>query len=209
MRWMVAVWVALVASGLALAFAARGAGPLPGDLALSHLFLSCARQRHRVAFVAPCGPGCPGREEVAGGPLYLAGEFHGGAGRGGDQATRGASAPDGRSGAGLRYRGELSVPQHHRVFRRSVSRHDRIPDLAGTVTASRCGRHVRGFAAVAPDEWPLARVRRSALGDRRPRRLASGWRLAHHLDSPPPLVGPPMDGSRRSYEKKKASAAMT
>jgi hypothetical protein len=37
MRWMVAVWVALVASGLALAFAARGAGPLPGDLALSHL----------------------------------------------------------------------------------------------------------------------------------------------------------------------------
>jgi hypothetical protein len=34
---MVAVWVALAASGLALAFAARGAGPLPGDLALSRL----------------------------------------------------------------------------------------------------------------------------------------------------------------------------
>jgi membrane-associated phospholipid phosphatase len=36
-RWTIAIWVALVASGLALAFAARGAGPLPGDLALSRL----------------------------------------------------------------------------------------------------------------------------------------------------------------------------
>ena len=36
-RAMIAVWVALVASGLAMAFAARGAGPLPGDLALSRL----------------------------------------------------------------------------------------------------------------------------------------------------------------------------
>ena len=34
---MIVVWVALVASGLALALAARGSGPLPGDLALSHL----------------------------------------------------------------------------------------------------------------------------------------------------------------------------
>jgi membrane-associated phospholipid phosphatase len=34
-RWKIAVWVVLVASGSALAFAARGAGPLPGDLALS------------------------------------------------------------------------------------------------------------------------------------------------------------------------------
>jgi membrane-associated phospholipid phosphatase len=34
-RSMVAVWVALVASGSGLAFAARRAGPLPGDLALS------------------------------------------------------------------------------------------------------------------------------------------------------------------------------
>jgi undecaprenyl-diphosphatase len=32
---MIAVWVAFLASGSALAFAARGAGPLPGDLALS------------------------------------------------------------------------------------------------------------------------------------------------------------------------------
>ena len=32
---MVAVWVALLAPGSALALAARGAGPLPGDLALS------------------------------------------------------------------------------------------------------------------------------------------------------------------------------
>ena len=37
MRWMITVWVVLVASGLTLAFAARGAGPLPGDLALSRL----------------------------------------------------------------------------------------------------------------------------------------------------------------------------
>ena len=35
MRSMVAVWVALVASGSGLAFVARGAGPLPVDLALS------------------------------------------------------------------------------------------------------------------------------------------------------------------------------
>jgi membrane-associated phospholipid phosphatase len=34
---MLAIWVALVASGLALALAARGAGPLPGDLVLSRL----------------------------------------------------------------------------------------------------------------------------------------------------------------------------
>ena len=34
---MVAIWVALVVSGLALAFAAREAGPLPGDLAFSRL----------------------------------------------------------------------------------------------------------------------------------------------------------------------------
>ncbi len=34
---MIAVWVTLMASGLALAFAARGAGPLPGDLAFSRL----------------------------------------------------------------------------------------------------------------------------------------------------------------------------
>ena len=32
---MAAIWVALVASGMGLAFVARGAGPLPGDLALS------------------------------------------------------------------------------------------------------------------------------------------------------------------------------
>ncbi len=36
-RSMIAVWVALVVSGLVLAFAARGSGPLPGDLALSRL----------------------------------------------------------------------------------------------------------------------------------------------------------------------------
>ena len=35
MRSTLAVWVALVASGSGLALAARGAGPLPGDLALS------------------------------------------------------------------------------------------------------------------------------------------------------------------------------
>jgi membrane-associated phospholipid phosphatase len=34
-RWMIAVWVLLVAAGSALAVAARGAGPLPGDPALS------------------------------------------------------------------------------------------------------------------------------------------------------------------------------
>jgi membrane-associated phospholipid phosphatase len=34
---MIAVWVVLVVLGLALAFAARGTGPLPGDLALSRL----------------------------------------------------------------------------------------------------------------------------------------------------------------------------
>jgi membrane-associated phospholipid phosphatase len=34
---MGAVWVVLVGSGLTLAFVARGAGPLPGDLALSRL----------------------------------------------------------------------------------------------------------------------------------------------------------------------------
>ena len=34
---MIAVWVVLVVSGVALAFATRGAGPLPGDLALAHL----------------------------------------------------------------------------------------------------------------------------------------------------------------------------
>jgi membrane-associated phospholipid phosphatase len=50
MRWMVAVWVALVASGLALAFAARGAGPLPGDLALSHLI-----QQHLIQQPPPDG----------------------------------------------------------------------------------------------------------------------------------------------------------
>jgi undecaprenyl-diphosphatase len=36
-RWTIAVWIVLVVSGSALAFAARGAGPLPGDLALSRL----------------------------------------------------------------------------------------------------------------------------------------------------------------------------
>ncbi len=35
-RWVV-VWVALVAAGTLLAFAASGAGPLPGDLALTRL----------------------------------------------------------------------------------------------------------------------------------------------------------------------------
>jgi membrane-associated phospholipid phosphatase len=36
-RWVIAVWVALVAVGSLLAFAARGAGPLPGDLLLTRL----------------------------------------------------------------------------------------------------------------------------------------------------------------------------
>ncbi len=38
MRWTIFVWVVLVVLGPVLAFAARGAGPLPGDLALSRLF---------------------------------------------------------------------------------------------------------------------------------------------------------------------------
>jgi membrane-associated phospholipid phosphatase len=36
-RWTIFVWVVLVVLGPVLAFAARGAGPLPGDLALSRL----------------------------------------------------------------------------------------------------------------------------------------------------------------------------
>jgi undecaprenyl-diphosphatase len=36
-RWTVFVWVVLVVLGSVLAFAARGAGPLPGDLAMSRL----------------------------------------------------------------------------------------------------------------------------------------------------------------------------
>jgi membrane-associated phospholipid phosphatase len=36
-RWTIFVWVVLVALGPVLAFTARGAGPLPGDLALSRL----------------------------------------------------------------------------------------------------------------------------------------------------------------------------
>jgi membrane-associated phospholipid phosphatase len=36
-KTFVGVWISLVAAALALAFAARGAGPLPGDLALARL----------------------------------------------------------------------------------------------------------------------------------------------------------------------------
>jgi PAP2 superfamily len=118
---------------------AGGSGLVASDSAAttqrSRGLLARARQRRRLALVAPGGPGCPAGKTVVGRRLYLAGEFHRGVGRGGDQGARGASAPDGRSGAGLRFSGELFFPEHHRVFRRNVPRHGRLSGLAATASS--------------------------------------------------------------------------
>ena len=220
---MAAIWVALVASGMGLAFVARGAGPLPGDLALSRSIQQPAPDGlagfllvHASDLVWLLWPlavlvALVGRRwsaalfiSLAGSTGVLVGEAIkplAARPRPTEDLVRVQETPE-----------SYGFPSSTAFFRRGLPRDGRLPGLAGAAAASGGDRHARDPASPALVERSLARLRRGALGHRRPRRMATGWCLAARSGGRPPLVVVQADHGlegRRCYEKKKASAEMT
>lgn len=190
----VALWIALVTAGSALAFIARGAGPLPGDLLLTHSLQGASfghlidslliRAGEVVWFLPPLAilVAITGRWWRAAFFISLA-------------SVTGLLIPDTIKLLVARPRPKEDLvrvlgPQENYGFPSSTAFLSVV--LLGTIcyllwrARPRRGCRARYLAVVDLLEWPLARVRRGALGDGRPRRLAPGGR--------PPLVDGGIEG---------------
>jgi hypothetical protein len=194
-RSVVALWIALFAGSI-LAFMTRGAGPLPGDLALTRWLQEWLPPDGLVGSVIAYAGRLVWFLPIAFLAVMLLGWRWFGALSVLVAAVSGlllgdalkllvARAPVGRAGAGLRAVGRLRLPEHHRSSCRRPSGCGLLPGLAGTAATPSSSRLALRFFVVGAGERHLARSCRGALGDGRLGRLALRKRLVANPDIHP------------------------
>ena len=199
-RSVVALWIALLFAGSILAFMTRGAGPLPGDLALTRwlqewlppdgLVGSVIAYAGRLVWFLPLAflaVMLLGRRWF--GALSVLVAAVSGLLLGDALKLLVARAYLGRAGAGLRAVGRLRFPEHHGAPFRRPSRCSLLPGLAGRAATPSSSRLAVRFFVVGAGEWHLARSCRGTLGDGRLGWMALRKRLVACPDGhPSPVV---------------------